>query len=296
MPTIREKNPSRGFKVDSSTANLPVELFIEGTNDESEVYELIRNFCPIFRFGLVRKSMDAKPHGGGVWDATVEYGTIDAQAAVGTEPENPEGPDQGGDGGGGDAPIPMGPNVGWDTTGGSTHITQSRSTIYRYTEADTIATAAAPGTGPDNKKAIGLTEDEVKGTDIIVPQFNWSITVKRADCTYAYMQRVWDLTGCVNFAKKFYGFPIGSVLYLGASASYAGSDQWEITHKFACQKKRVQIDVGGGIIVPEKLGWDYLWIGYKKEVVGGKLLSVPSTAYVERVYDSGNFDLLEIGA
>jgi hypothetical protein len=283
-PIIYEKHQSRSFTTDAKTASLDRVYHIQGTNDESEAYELLVLTTPVVYAGLIRKTLKAESQGGGIWVGTVSYdAAISEQEAAGQTPENPEGPDAGGDG-----PVPIGPNISWDTTGGTAHITQSRLTRS--------ATPAAGVVAPDTKQAIGVTPDEVKGCDVYVPQFNWQITVKRATCTFAYMKAVRTQTAKVNYDKKFYGFEPGEVLYLGASAQYSGSGQWEITHKFGVQPNEVNLAVGNGIIVPAKKGWDYLWIGYAKNTDANVLLNVPNVAYVERVYAVGNFDLLEIGA
>jgi len=289
MPIIYERHQSRVFTVDSKTASLTREYVVTGTTDETETYELAIISTPRIYDNLVRKSVRAEPQGGGIWYVMVEYATIDTQEAVGETPENPEGPDAGGDG-----PVQLGPNISWDTTGGNVHITQSRES--RLNPATGVPGWRVGGAAaPNNKQAIGVTTDEVKGCDIITPAFNWQIDVKRASCTFAYMTRVWELTGKVNYAKKFYGFPPGAVLYLGASARHTYGEQWEITHKFSCQRNEVNLAIGNGIIVTTKLGWDYMWVGYKAKADANQLLQVPEVAYVERVYESGNFDLLEIG-
>jgi hypothetical protein len=279
MPTIYERHQSRPFTIDARTASLTRTWFVQGTNDETEVQELVLTASSVVFDFLVRKSVRCEPIGGGNWFCDVEYANIDPQQAVGaetvTEPTAPS------------VTAPLGPAFSFDTTGGTTHITQSRSTRSK--------TRAGGGAAPDNKLAIGITKDRVEGCDVVTPKFEWQLECQRADCTGQYLIDLFSVTGTVNYDATFYGFPAGTVLYLGASGRYTFNDRWTITHRFACNPNEVNLDVGNGITVPEKKGWDYLWIGYKDEVSNNKLIQVPDTAYVEVVYRTGNFDLLGIG-
>ena len=60
---------------------------------------------------------------------------------------------------------------------------------------------------------------------------------------------------------------------------------------FAFSESRIMFDAGGGIMVDAKLGWDYLWVGYReKPTANGKLtLQKPVFAKVEKVYEDADF-------
>lgn len=287
MPQVWELHQSREFTIDARTTTVALEYMVTGTMNESEAFELVRNASPTFFFYLVRKSIKAAPQGGGIWFMTVDYdASLDPQQEAvsggepGSEPPEPPptapGPDE-----------PLGPSFTFDTTGGTAHITQSRETVSM-----TLSTGLAAA---NNKRAIGLTKDEVKGCEIYVPQNVWTKEVQRRNCTQRYIQTIVDLTGTVNYDRSFFGYPKGSVLYLGASGKFTARERWTITHKFAMQKREVNLVVSDDITVAEKLGWDYLWVGYEPAQAGNKLLQKPTAAYVERVYKSGDFALLEIG-
>jgi len=175
----------------------------------------------------------------------------------------------------------------FDTGGGTQHITQSRSTISK---------TAASGTAPDFMGAINVSKDSVNGVDITVPVYNFSEThyVDDNDVDQSYKIALFNLTGKMNNAA-FRGFASGEVLFLGASGSMRGSGDWEITFKFAASPNMTSIPVGS-ITVPSKLGWDYLWVRYKDEVdaTAKAAVQVPAAAYVERVYDFGDFSALGI--
>ena len=51
----------------------------------------------------------------------------------------------------------------------------------------------------------------------------------------------------------------GECLFLGASGSKPGADDWEITFRFAASPNRTGITVGD-IAGISKKGWEYLWV------------------------------------
>ncbi len=179
-------------------------------------------------------------------------------------------------------------NFSFDTGGGTQHITQSLSTIGRY---------AASGTAPDFGGAIGVTHDNVEGVDITFPVYNCSETHYLDDetVTATYRATLFYLTGRVNNAS-YKGLAAGECLFLGASGSKRGEDDWEITFRFAASPNRTDISVGS-INVAAKKGWEYLWVRYGdvEDTSSHTLVKKPIAAYVEKVYQEGNFAGLGIG-
>ena len=198
-----------------------------------------------------------------IWDVTVQYGPKD-------EPEA------------GDPP-----SFSFDTSGGTQHITQSKQTISRTPN----------GTAPNFKGAIGVTRDSVEGVDITVPVYAFSEThyFPPGQVTASYRGTLFNLTGKVNNGG-FKGMAAGECLFLGASGSMRAGGDWEITYKFAASPNRTNIAVGD-ITVPAKKGWEYLWVKYSEEEDGDAdaIVQRPVAAYVEKVYDDGNFGSLGIG-
>jgi hypothetical protein len=123
------------------------------------------------------------------------------------------------------------------TGGGKTHMTQSLATVNSY---------ALPGEDPpDFKGAIGVNNDSVEGTDITIPVYNFKEThyIPIALVTPAYKAALFYLTGKVNDAP-FKGFARGEVLFLGASGSQQGTEDWEIAFKFAASPNATDLTVG----------------------------------------------------
>ncbi len=113
--------------------------------------------------------------------------------------------------------------------------------------------------------------------------------------TQAYKLSLFQLTGKVNSAG-FKGFARGEVLFLGASGSKRGFDDWEITFRFAASPNATNLTIGG-ISGISKEGWQYLWIRYEDEedISAKTLIKRPSAIYIEQVYNYGDFALMGIG-
>ena len=75
-----------------------------------------------------------------------------------------------------------------------------------------------------------------------------------------------------------------------------GQEDWEITYRFAASPN-VSGLVVGSITGINKKGWEYLWVRYAEveDEDAQVLVNRPVAAYVERVYDTGNFAALGIG-
>jgi len=220
--------------------------------------------APVLYDGLVRQSLHIERTAEEVWEGSVRYGMK----------EPPETGDS---------------TYQFDTGGGTQHITQGLETVGSY---------APPGKVPPNfRGAIGVTHDNVEGVDVTVPVYNFSEThyVATAQVTGAYKAALFLLTGRVNGAA-FRGFAAGEVLFLGASGSKRGEDDWEISFRFAASPNVTGLTVGD-IQNIDKKGWEYLWIRYADEEddAAKVLVKKPIAAYVERVYEDGDFEGLGIG-
>ena len=275
MPTsLTEKYDSRKVTTDPDGDAQSAEFVytLTGVADENSARILATNSTASTYGDLIRKSITLEPvHintsdlGACIWEVTVQYG----------EREAPES---------GDPAV-----FSFDTGGGTQHITQSLGTIGSY---------AASGTAPDFKGAVGVTHDNVEGVDITVPVYNFSETHYLPDTqvTPAYKGTLFNLTGKVNNAS-FRGLAAGECLFLGASGSQRGpGEDWEITFKFAGSPNRTGITVGPITGIAKK-GWEYLWVRYAdaEDAASNTLVKQPVAAYVEKVYEDGNFGSLGIG-
>ena len=202
-------------------------------------------------------------------------------------------------------PDPLRRSRSFDTSGGTTHITQQPS-IEAGTSLRTYGTERRyPSTAPDQQGAIGVDGDSVQGVDIVIPALQWTETydVPTQYVTTQYIKNVSALTGTVN-ASSFRGFAAGEVLFIGCNGSQdwdqeKGNSPWSLSYKFIAQanadgetipKLRV-----GTISNIEKGGHDYMWVRYEDSVSDETLLKRPKHVYVNQVYAKSDFSLLGIG-
>jgi hypothetical protein len=143
--------------------------------------------------------------------------------------------------------------------------------------------------------AIGFDGEHVQGVDITIPVFNFTEThfLPNSVVNSSYKANIFNMTGKVN-SGGFRGFAAGEVLFLGASGSRRGEEDWEITFRFAASPNAVGLEIGdiSGI---DKKGWEYLWVRYQDAEDQNVLVKQPVAVYVEQVYEDGDFSLLGIG-
>ena len=269
MPiTVTEKFESRRSTTgDNPSAELGYT--VRGTEDDLAARTAVEAASPATYDNLPRQAVAVEPVGPDHWDATVRYA-----------PNQQSSPPQTGESA-----------FNFDTGGGTQHITQSRQTVGTY--------AASGTTAPNFQGAIGVTQDSVNGVDITVPVYQFSEThyLPATQVTDQYKGTLFSLTGKVN-SGSFRGFAAGELLFLGATGSRRGTDpqdDWEITFRFAASPNVTGLSVGpiSGI---NKKGWEYFWVRYAdaEDTGSGAIVKRPIAAYVERVYDSGNFGGLGI--
>ncbi len=265
--TIHEKPTSRSATegVDNN-ASATLQYIVQGTDDDAMVHAVVQATIPAFYRGLAFQSYSIDPvhvdasDAIGYWDVAAQYGVKDPKESTYT----------------------------FDTGGGTQHITQSLVTKGSY---------PAPGFGaPDFGGAIGVTHEDVEGVDITVPVYNFSEThyIDDALVTDEYKGQLFMLTGKTN-EEAFRNFAAGEVLFLGAAGSKRGKDDWEISFKFAASPNVTDLQVGP-ITVAEKRGWELLWVRYTDVADAGAkmLIKRPVAAYVEQVYEEGDFSGLGI--
>lgn len=169
----------------------------------------------------------------------------------------------------------------------TTHLNQSLETVGKYA-------AGTGGVAPNYLGAIGVSKDGIAGVDIVTPVFNFSETVElSATFVDVAKLRQWSrLTGKIN-SSAFKGCDAGEVLFMGCSGSRKSGEYYKITFHFAVQENAQNIQVGD-ITIPEKKGWDYLWILYRDTVdeIEEFVIKEPQAAYVEKVYHWGDFGIL----
>lgn len=191
----------------------------------------------------------------------------------------------------------LGGEFAFSTTGGTQHITQSRSTI----EKKGIAGEGAP---PDPKGAIGLARDgTVQGVGIVAPKLEFSIATKPPYFTLKMVKKYRDMTGRVN-GVTWWTFEPGEVLFMGADGRVNKSDGASLNMHFAAGRNRHPADADPDnrtTVAPDLTfdsdieAWHHVWVAYRDTVSNGVSTQVPFAAYLEKVYASGDFTNLGIG-
>jgi hypothetical protein len=168
----------------------------------------------------------------------------------------------------------------FDTTGGTIHITQAKEEVARYPVA--IA--------PDQKEAIAIDGDEVKGTEIVVPAMKINVSFRHplGVITIPQAKFLSSITGTVNL-DTFLTFAPGQVLFLGARGADGTDAEATVSYQFAMAENQSNVTIGDIAGVAKK-AWDVAWIRYQDTIAveGGKELPtrVPKFVYVDRVYES----------
>jgi len=245
---------------------------------------------PATFFGLFLKTMNVECIGGINWICNAKYESTvievgDGQASSPPPSPPPPAPSQ---------DTPLGPEYTVDLSAVTEKITQSKETRHRVQRFQSF-----PGgiPAPDNQRAIGITADgEVEGCERVSPRLEWTTTRAWGYTTLGYWKVLYSLVGKTN-DDTFYGWARGEVLFLGASSQTKSQDGITTrTYKFAVQPNETDIVICDSLEVPDKRGWDYLWVAYESTADVGKLTQQPFAAYVERIYGEADFELIRIGS
>jgi hypothetical protein len=186
--------------------------------------------------------------------------------------------------------------VSFDITGTNAKIKQARAHI-----SDKAATGF---TQRNFHGAIGVTaEGDVEGVDVLIPSLCYTVTktYSEAQVTASFIENLANAVGCTNLST-YRGFSVNTLLLTRASGSPRAdpndpnSTVYDITFSFAFSRTETSLVISPEITVPEKEGWDYLWVYYEqaKDTDSSAVLPRPRQAVVDRVYWSYDFTSLGI--
>lgn len=285
MPTrvtnveVWEHEDSRQFDANKVTTKYTVK----GTDSEVVARAMLDASAPSAWTGdvyLFREPYKLNYLGVQLWEVEVSWGK---ESKPSSESQNSNEPNDGSW------------ELSWDTTGGTTHINQSLSTLDSSENP-----AVFPDGPPDFKQTVGASRSGVAGCDVVTPQFQWHETrqiPRSVAMTFDYLRAIYDLTGKINDAE-FRGFPAGNVLFLGSKGKISGKDPRyvEVQFTFSASPDKEEVTIGSCNPV-DKGGWDYLWVYFHESKDENALaeVKIPAAVYVEKVYESGDFSTLLIG-
>lgn len=278
---------SSSVNLDKTKNEVEFSFYVLGTEEDVLVRAAVENTLPVLYLGLWLHGYKFDYKGGWVWEGTAHY-SLDA-------PKMPEGQKNPG----GNQPDKNGnvPTMKFDTSGGKQKITSARDSLA---QAKTF-TALGSAPPPDWHRIIGWDGEKLEGTEIVIPQYTWEEThyFNYLAMTAAYRRVLFTLTSTIN-NKKFRGLHAQEVLFLGASGSVKGLENWEITFKFAASPRAKKEDGTmfrlGDVLNIEKEGWDHLWIRYHDVIIENRKIPQPQHVVIQQVYGIANFDLLGIGS
>jgi len=291
---ITELPNSRTYVTGKDTLQGVLEYVITGTNDDKVVRDKVLATSPLVyptEPRLVRGDVQTRPIAGNLSYATVQYIPDYAPLYPPVGIAGPIRPVPAAPG----LNTPLGADFAFDLTAQTEHITQSKETISK-TGRSNFPTAGVNVTPPDNKRAIGITADgNVQGCDRFKPYLEWSTSKTFESITLDYIYKLSKLIGTVNKAP-FYGSAAGTQMFLGASGNTKDLNKCVVTFKFARQENiTTPINICTGLDVPAKKAWEYLWVAYKNVEDARQLTQQPVAAYVERIYDEGDYAIMGIG-
>ncbi len=272
--TVEEKPDSRE-SAQGDTKSATLTYIVRGTADDAAARTALAAEAPLEHDGLVRQTCAVDPvhidSGNAAvcaWTGSVEYGqTSDASRETGDS------------------------IFSFDIGGGTQHVVTAAP-------GKSISACAPDGETAPPAHGIGDNGERCEGADIMVPVYHFSETHYLSDSvvTPAYKQTLFQCAAKTNL-DAFRGFEVGEVLFLGASGSKRGKEDWEVTFRFAAKPNRENFTVAGGTItVPSCKGWHYLWLRFesKEDDDSHRMYRRAIAAYVAPVYEEFLFSSLGI--
>lgn len=241
---------------------------VEGTDDEAQAAGLFYGKAPPFYHNLIRDSSACEiAHDGyQMWSCKAHYRRPDPTKYPELTPEDAV-----------DSSITL---VEFDTTGAAQHITQAISQISYGPVAYPEISAS---------RAIGVSQDDVAGVDIIVPAMRFTVKKKWnfGEFNGNSASVIHQKTGKVNSDFVAIGdvtFQPGELLFEGGSGGLV-DDHFEVNYNYAAIPNRQNFAVSANINVPSKKGHEYLWVLYRRDEQDNKFVQTPEAAFVCKVYE-----------
>lgn len=219
MPVVIEETiESREQEISVQNSHSCTKRYrVQGTSSDVAVHTIVQATIPAFYLGMNFSSytirpqfVDAGPLDRGVWDVNVTYARIPPR------------------------------KISMSTGGGTQRITKSLQTISTYQ-------LTAGQAAPNFQGAIGVNNDSVEGTDIIVPTFQFTIEERRfftEDQILDALVRYGSLVGKVNDGV-FLGFEAGTLLLEDVNGTPAENSAYhEFSFKFAFSPNNLSIPIG----------------------------------------------------
>lgn len=272
-------------KIDRSGVKWPLTLIVHDADDEiAALAYMMANAPQTFGNAVLDSIEPTSREGLRTFKFKATY-TMDRKTAINAPPS-----------GGGSVPAggtADGPELEWDLSGETLHITEALST-----------TAYSAGFAPNTGKLINVTRDEVKGADVEqnVESLNVVAYFPRSALTGGLRDAWRACRGKVN-DDEYLGFPEGSLRFVNASFKLSGADAKPIPVTFRFQHRPnaedVAVDPDGPYNVPTiplVEGWQLLEVIYEPwtDPVSNTLTQRAAHAKLHTIFPKADFTTLEI--
>ena len=172
----------------------------------------------------------------------------------------------------------------------------NRTTVNQKLARERIGTYTySGGKNVDTGLLIGVTageDPEVQGADVSVPTlaFNIKRVYPNGSFTIPFLQAAYTFVGRPNSAA-WRGFAIGDVMLVGIDGADSDTEFDHITFSFEAAPTETDIEIPTAkpdgtpatITIPEKRGFDYLWVRTRPINFGDVMVEVAQCAYVDQL-------------
>lgn len=260
-----------------------------GTQEDVQASAFFESEIAPFYFGLILQNYTQQHQGNGVYRFVADYGSRQKLSPAASSP--PTGPGAGsGPGGGTGGPAEVkSAQFSFDTTGGSANIKSAIQTMNAFTP---------PGIDIpiDFEEQINVDDEgKAQGLDVTIPQMAFTVQrLLRHPLASTFFDELFEKVGTINsdtvvIPQAGKVCVPGSLLYMGASGSQRGREEWDVSLKFSYSAPIVNKPIGP-ILVTSARGWDYIWVKYKTiqatEGTVRPLIQIPIQATVVQVFKS----------
>lgn len=300
--SLRELADSRSFDLNAKDGRATFHYFavaVGEANPENAVYVALladTTLAPFVWNNLYRGRPSAKPLGGGWYDVTLPYGLPQGLGAtdpnaVGTPPNSPP-------------PMPPPPSPSSNDAvprGTSMRIGSKPPRIYRSfqtVESVIVDYLDLAGFDPsDYKKAIHVGKDgKVEGVEMPDPTNVMTLSRRFNQVTWRWILRLAECCWHPSL-NNWAGFPPGVPMIIGGHLDVQKDGTVDVSVDVGIDPGEGEIDVRGDgkLMVSARPPWHYVWAVYdfEKDDGSGRLVSVPTMAYVEKL--AGREDYSSLG-
>lgn len=171
--------------------------------------------------GLFRQNITMESPGSDLWYANVTYGAV---------------------------PKIVGEwSINGSTTGGTVHRNCSLKCVHAYHIKGGVV-KDEPALDKAGSLAIGLRDDTIEGTEVVVPtgQRTYTCRYAKGTVTEPYMDYLESLTGIVN-SVMWHNRPAGEVLFMGCpnyNTSVSGTSECSVAFQFSFGKNVINMSLG----------------------------------------------------